>query len=492
MYRVLELFAGVGGFRIGFERANLSLEEECFKVAWSNQWEPTTVTQHASELYSKRWSMSIDKQEKEMIWVTKKVDGKVVEKEVEVTYTTFVGSEDQEDTHLNKDISKVSLDDLPEHEILVGGFPCQDYSVAKSSSKSKGIEGKKGVLWWEIHRIVEAQRPPILFLENVDRLLKSPKSQRGRDFAIMLASLDELGYVVEWREINAADYGMPQRRIRVFILAYKKDTKLANQLHAAKPLDYLVNRSVFAKAFPIKRPMKLTCPNFKLRNKETDDLVTVTKEFNFEEGKEPKSPFQNCGIMKHGIYYTFKSNPKYTGDRTLLKNILLRGDEIPDDFVLDSNDVTKSKGWIYQKGAKSEERKGDDGFTYKYSEGKMTFPDCLESPSRTIITGEGGAGASRFKHVVVFNPNKAQIKKNKLNTAKCKAVRKELGLEDNQWLRRLTPIELERLNMFPDNHTQGVSDSKRAFLMGNALVVGIVEKTAICLHSMLNEVQKEK
>ena len=80
----------------------------------------------------------------------------------------------------------------------------------------------------------------------------------------------------------------------------------------------------------------------------------------------------------------------------------------------------------------------------------MGFPDALDKPSRTIITGEGGASASRFKHVVEVNGRH----------------------------RRLTPIELERLNMFPDNHTLGVTDSKRAFLMGNALVVGIVERVA--------------
>jgi len=79
----------------------------------------------------------------------------------------------------------------------------------------------------------------------------------------------------------------------------------------------------------------------------------------------------------------------------------------------------------------------------------MIFPDALDKPSRTIITGEGGSSPSRFKHVI-----------------ETKDGRK----------RRLTPIELERLNMFPDNHTEGVSDVRRAFFMGNALVVGIIEK----------------
>ena len=96
-------------------------------------------------------------------------------------------------------------------------------------------------------------------------------------------------------------------------------------------------------------------------------------------------------------------------------------------------------------------------FKYKFSEGRMKFPDDLNSPARTIITSEGGNSPSRFKHIV--DPKK------------------------NQKYRRLTPVELERLNMFPDNHTKfkGITNSKRAFLMGNALVVGVVEKIGLCI-----------
>ena len=106
-----------------------------------------------------------------------------------------------------------------EVDLVVGGFPCQDYSVAKTLSSSLGLEGKKGVLWWQIMRLIKSQRPKMVFLENVDRLLKSPASQRGRDFAIMLASLSDAGYFVEWRVVNAAEYGFPQRLSRKVRLA---------------------------------------------------------------------------------------------------------------------------------------------------------------------------------------------------------------------------------------------------------------------------------
>ena len=176
--RAVELFAGVGGFRLGLQRAGWS-------VVWSNQWEPSTRSQHASDCY-----------------------------------VAHFGAEG----HTNEDISRV-LDrverrgcGLPEHDLLVGGFPCQDYSVARTLNQAAGLIGKKGVLWWEIYRLLRLRQPRFILLENVDRLLKSPATQRGRDFAVMLASLAGLGYTVEWRVVNAADYGFPQRRRRVFIV----------------------------------------------------------------------------------------------------------------------------------------------------------------------------------------------------------------------------------------------------------------------------------
>ena len=116
-------------------------------------------------------------------------------------------------------------------DMIVGGFPCQDYSVARSKKNELGIEGKKGVLFWEIIRATEVIRPKYLILENVDRLLKAPSNQRGRDFAIMLAAFNQLGYSVEWRVINAADYGRAQRRRRVFFFVFRNDTKWGKRLH---------------------------------------------------------------------------------------------------------------------------------------------------------------------------------------------------------------------------------------------------------------------
>ena len=396
--KVAELFAGVGGFRLGLEKHN-------FKVVWSNQWEPATKAQHASMVYEARF-----------------------------------GKED----HSNEDINNVDVSDIPNHDLLVGGFPCQDYSVATTLQNSKGLIGKKGVLWWAIWRILnekKRKKPKYLFLENVDRLLKSPSKQRGRDFAVMLKSLDDLGYAVEWRVINAADYGMPQRRRRVFFIGYHRTTAIYKELNKAVKSSWLLKKGTIATAFPVQNDDKLVTSEICLKN----SLVDITNDFNIN-GK--LSPFMNSGVMVKGKVITAKLVPDYNGKQTIIKDIIQRKG-VEKEFFIDESDINK---WEYLKGAKKETRKTKEGFEYKYSEGGMIFPDSLDRPSRTIITGEGGKSPSRFKHVIKF--------RNKL--------------------RRLTPLELERLDMFPDDHTklEGISNSKRAFFMGNALVVGVIERMA--------------
>ncbi len=407
MLRTIELFAGVGGFRMGLERAS-----EAYKVVWSNQWEPSTKKQEASEIYVSRFGR---------------------------------------EGHVDQDIATVAAKDIPDHDLLVGGFPCQDYSVARTLNQAEGLGGRKGVLWWEIHRILQAKRPGYLFLENVDRLLKSPARQRGRDFAVMLASLADLGYVVEWRVINAADYGMPQRRRRVFFLGYHGSTAMGGSLREEKDFEERVAEAgVFAQAFPITTAGS-SFSTFAIEG----DLAEVSERFN--AGRTAgTSPFANAGIMAGRKVRTIDTVPVYEGPRTTLGDILLPDDQVPEEFFVDAVDLPQ---WTYLKGGKRETRTNKaNGATYQYAEGALVFPDALDRPSRTIITAEGGAAPSRFKHVVRTG---------------------------NGRLRRLTPVELERLNMFRDGHTAGASDSRRAFLMGNALVVGIVERVGAALAERL-------
>lgn len=418
--KVVELFAGVGGFRLGLEGWNNKSSssnykenfESPYQVVWSNQWEPSTKVQHASMVYETRW----DKK-----------------------------------SHCNQDISTVEVTEIPDHDLLVGGFPCQDYSVATTLKNSKGLIGKKGVLWWSIHKILSEKenKPKYLFLENVDRLLISPSGQRGRDFAIILKSLNDLGYAVEWRVVNAAEYGMPQRRRRIFILAYSQNSTIYKEIKETTSKDWILKKGTLANAFPVQSDNILFPNEFKLKG----DIVEISENFN-KNGK--KGMFENTGIMIDGIVTTIKTKPSYEDKFTILKDIIQNG-EVTEEFYIKEEELDK---WFYLKGAKKEMRKNAQGFEYNYSEGGMIFPDSLDKPSRTIITGEGGKSASRFKHV----------------------IKVEKGY------RRLSPVELERLNMFPDNHTKfdGVTDTKRAFFMGNALVVGVIEKIGVALTQKIN------
>ena len=411
--RVIELFAGVGGFRIGLDRADAGF----FKTIWANQWEPATKVQHAAMVYEKNFGV-----------------GSVV----------------------NDDINLVKTEDIPDHDMLVGGFPCQDYSVATTLSNSKGIEGKKGVLWWSIYRILKEKgtnRPEIVFLENVDRLLLSPASQRGRDFAIILECLNELGYIVEWRVINAAEYAMPQKRRRTYIVGYKKDGIIGKTF--TKPEDWVFQSGVFAKAFPVLIEEKLpVLRTLKLSEKKKDRLLDITCEFN---GNNKLHPFENSGLMVDGIAYSVATTPVCDDKPMTIRDIMVTPEEVPAEFYVPEEQIAR---WQYFKGAKREPRTKKNGIQYMYAEGGMEFPDSIDKPSRTIITSEGGKSPDRCRHVIQDQTGR---------------------------LRRLVPVELERLNMFPSDHTklQGVDNGKRAFLMGNALVCGIITRVGKELEARL-------
>jgi DNA (cytosine-5)-methyltransferase 1 len=387
---VAELFAGVGGFRIGLAAAG-------WKTIFSNQWEPSTKAQHASDVYVANFG---------------------------------------EEGHTNVDIATVTK--LPDIDLIVGGFPCQDYSVAKSLNSSKGLEGKKGVLWWEILRLVQQKKPSFIFLENVDRLLKSPSTQRGRDFAIMLKTLGDEGYLIEWRVVSASDYGFPQRRIRVFIVA--KRTKH----HPSETQEFVTKKGVLARALPVAGSVEDSA--VVILDSPAD---VISRSFNKGSGK---SPFLNAGVYFANKAYTFKTSPAYKGPKNVLGDVLQEDSAVPKEYFVDQ---TRLPEWEYLKGAKTIKRVHKaSGTVYNYAEGKMAFPDLLTNPSRTILTGEGGTSPSRFKHII----------------------------KTKKGYRRLTPMELERLNGFPDNWTafgadaNEISEVRRAFFMGNALVVGLIER----------------
>lgn len=407
--KVVELFAGVGGFRCGLNHVKLKnnkvTENGNWEFVWANQWEPSTKTQEAFECYSKRFG-------KENI--------------------------------SNVDIFQVNKKEIPNHTLLVGGFPCQDYSVAQTLSNSKGIEGKKGVLWWAIADILKIKKPPFVFLENVDRLILSPASQRGRDFGIILRSFYDNGYAVQWRVLNAGEYGEPQKRRRTYIIAYHKSTKYYEQMRKLNMKDIIAKDSIFAKQFQVK-PKELDYNMANISKSMYKDLAIVSDNF--------QTQFYNSGVMCEGKIYTAKMESDCTEISPL--RYIRETKEIENKYFLSDEKIEKFR---YLKSSKKISRKKPNGDSYIYSEGAMAFPDNLDAPARTMLTSE--SNLSRMTHVIEDYKTKK--------------------------LRILTPLECERINGFPDNWTDtDMTDKKRYFMMGNALVVNIIAKIGIELEKII-------
>ncbi|MHC5247505.1 DNA (cytosine-5-)-methyltransferase [Enterococcus sp. LJL90] len=419
--KIFSMFDGVGGFIVGLNNSDPNF----FHTTYSNQFEPSKKSQDAFEVGLYQFP---------------------------------------EMSHINTDVELIPDEKFEEMksngvDMIVGGFPCQDYSVARSKKHELGIEGKKGVLFWQIIRAVNHINPKYLILENVDRLLKSPSKQRGRDFAIMLAAFNELGYSVEWRVINAAEYGRAQRRRRVFFFVYRNDTRWAKHLDImyenSRPIDnlldnedphkydeYIFKTGLFARQFPI-----VNFP-YKSRHSFSSLSADVVEVSDYFTGK-----IWNTGVMRHGKYYTIDTKPTMEEIPINLKDIILPESEIPKNYYISGEKLEKFK---YLRGAKRVNRTSADGHEYIYSEGGMSPYDSLDLPGRTMLTSEGTI--NRSTHLLFINGK----------------------------YRLITPIEAERLQDFPDDWTKykintvgeisEVSDRMRMFFMGNALVTGIVTR----------------
>ncbi len=401
---ICELFAGVGGFRLGFERL-----ESGWETKWFSQWEPGATKQWAHNCYVSHFGDLPD------------LDGAY---------------------HTGEDIASVDKIKIPNHTLLVGGFPCQDYSVAHTLASSKGIEGKKGVLWWQIRDTIIAKKPAFCLFENVDRLLKSPAKQRGRDFGIILACLNELGYSAEWRVVNAAQYGAPQRRRRVFIFAYRNDTRYAKVSQKIDERILFQTSGFMAQAFPVTNVSEITQMSL------SSDILKVSDDFAF--------PFEATGLMRNGLISTASVKEDEIKPVTLGK--LRENKKVDAKYFI--TDPERMKKWVYLKGAKKIQRKAANGHEYTFSEGPVAFPDALDRPARTMLTSE--STLNRSSHVVEDKVTKQ--------------------------LRILTPVEAERLQGFPDNWTNtGMPERMRYFCMGNALVVMMVSRMGEVLDQIIEK-----
>jgi DNA (cytosine-5)-methyltransferase 1 len=278
---------------------------------------------------------------------------------------------------------------------------------------------------------------------------------------------------VEWRVVNAEDYGYPQRRRRVFLYASRQVQQLAELGAVAdslsidprrwvKQIDDLGARQV------VDSGVLAGALECRLADAPRADIVSLgatadeVDPYDISErwGPYRVSPWRNAGIMVGGVAWTADVTSTYDGERHTLGDMLLPIEVVRErfpQFLIPSEELGAPSTldhehdldlgivgtWRYLKGAKKVPRG-----RYHYAEGAIGFPEPLDRAARTVLTGEGGRSPSRFKLVV----------------------------EQDGFHRRLTPVELERLNMFPDGWTEGMSDGRRAFMVGNALVLGIVDR----------------
>jgi len=173
-YRIASFFAGIGGFDIAFER-------ESFKTTFLCE-----INDFCSQVLNKHWP----------------------------NVTKFT------------DINQLSADEIPEAEVWCGGFPCQDISVARGASQRLGLGGERSGLFYKYAKLISEKKPKVVIIENVEGLFNSNK---GRDFGVILQTLDSLGYAVAWRMLNSRYFGVPQSRTRVYLCCWLNDpTKAMN------------------------------------------------------------------------------------------------------------------------------------------------------------------------------------------------------------------------------------------------------------------------
>lgn len=295
------------------------------------------------------------------------------------------------------DIKQINEYDIPNHNLLVGGFPCQAFSIA---GKRAGFDDIRGTLFFEIARIARAKRPEILLLENVRGLLSHDK---GRTFEVILKTLDDIGYDVEWQVLNSKNYGIPQNRERVFIVGHLRG-------------------SGRRKIFPIAGESRQTI-------NQINNPTHSNNRVYFDEGI---SPTLNC--MEGGNRQPFvivNKEIKIRDNSTCLDANYYKG--------LDNHGART--GVLIKEATKQGYTESNIGDSINYSQ-----------PNSKTRRG-------RVSNIA-----------NTLDTGCQQGV-----LTEDIRIRRLTPIECERLQGFPDNWTEGLSDTQRYKCIGNAVSVPVIE-----------------
>ncbi len=279
--RFVDLFCGIGGFRFAAEKAarSLGMKPDCVLSS--------DIDAHCRKAYAENFG------------------------------ETPAG-----------DISKIEAEDVPDHDLLLGGFPCQPFSVIGSM---KGFEDTRGTLFFEIARILAAKRPRCVVLENVRMLATHDK---GRTLSVIEKALEGLGYRVSAKVLNALDFGLPQRRHRIFIVGVRKGAgrfKWPEGGVQLQPLDAILEKEVPAKFYASER----------IRSQRRAKLPDAPRPAIWHENKSghvSAKPY-SCAL-RAGASYNYLL---VDGERRLTPREMLRLQGFPESFKIACGDWRCSK-----------------------------------------------------------------------------------------------------------------------------------------------------
>lgn len=368
--KFIDLFAGIGGFRYGLQKVEIESE--------SSSDNESGASQHGQRAFHCVWSNEWDKYANQI-------------------YTKHFGECD------SRDIRTIDTKDIPDHDLLCAGFPCQSFSIA---GKRLGFEDTRGTMFFEIARIIRDKRPRYFLLENVKGLLSHDE---GKTFQTILGVLSDLGYEYQWQVLNSKNFGVPQNRERVFIIGHLRET--------SRP-----------EVFPIGESYSIS---HQTKYAEQAGRSRISSTIDARYGS-----LRNAG----------ETYLHYIGG-------------------------IKGKRDMWLKDNKQNSR--------NFSQGQRVYSS--DGIASTIAGNAGGLGGKTGLYAIpVLTPDRMEKRqngrrfKNDGDPAFTLTSQDKHGVYDGLNIRRLTPIECERLQGFPDNWTEGISDTQRYKCLGNAVTTLVI------------------
>jgi len=474
--KVCSLFSGIGGFELGIIEA---IGERADFVAYSE------VDKYAIQIYEKHFPK-----------------------------------------HKNYgDITRITPSKIPDHDLIVGGFPCQSFSIA---GKRGGFEDTRGTLFFNIAEIAKVKRPRFLLLENVKGLLSH---NEGNTFATIISTLDEVGYDCQWQVLNSKNFGVPQNRERVFIIGHLRGTsrpkvfpitgtykenikKVINPLKGKTKYGWHLEQNIYDKK-GITRTVKAGGGSGNMpkviqqlnKPKHSNDRVYL------EEGLSPtintaqggnRQPF--IKISKNGKLKSDQDNAAtLTGgghsggnhsDMDLIVQPVLTPDRLKKrqegrrfkkdgdpSFTLTGQDVHGVA--ISKKEFKLQEENSHIPLGKDYKDPKLVAMRWQRTEKGKKARRENQKKGKDYTPFSDGHRELVPIEGKPVGALTSQAIAKDSLIGNEMKIRRLTPTECERLQGFPDGWTEygidekgnkvNISDSQRYKCLGNAVTVNVIK-----------------